>query len=75
MYIHTYIHTYTHIHLCLCLSTFSYIYIYICIHIHIYEANLSEQICLGIPFGDHPLELERYREDQYGPCARMTRAN
>ena len=24
-----------------------------------------------IPFGDHPLKLERYREDQHGPCARM----
>ena len=26
----------------------------------------------GIPFGDHPLTLERYREDLHGPCARMT---
>ena len=23
----------------------------------------------------HPLKLERYREDQHGPCARMTRTN
>ena len=28
-----------------------------------------------IPFGDHPLKLERYREDLHGPCARMTRTN
>ena len=28
-----------------------------------------------IPFGDHPLKLERYREDYHGPCARMTRIN
>ena len=27
-----------------------------------------------IPFGDHPFKLERRREDQHGPCARMTRA-
>ncbi len=26
-----------------------------------------------IPFGIHILKLERYREDQHGPCARMTR--
>ena len=26
-----------------------------------------------IPFGDHLLNLERYREYQHGPCARMTR--
>ena len=26
-----------------------------------------------IPFGDHPLTLERYREYQHVPCARMTR--
>ena len=31
--------------------------------------------CVWIPFGDHPLKLERYREDQHGPCARMTRTN
>ena len=29
----------------------------------------------GIPFGDHPLKLERYREDLYGPRARMTRTH
>ena len=28
-----------------------------------------------IPFGDHPLKLERYREYEPGPCARMTRTN
>ena len=28
-----------------------------------------------IPFGDHPLTLERYREDWHGPCARMTRTD
>jgi len=28
-----------------------------------------------IPFGDHPLTLERCREDYRGPCARMTRTN
>ncbi len=26
-----------------------------------------------IPYGIHILKLERYREDQHGPCARMTR--
>ena len=25
-----------------------------------------------IPFGDHLLKLERYREDYHGPCTRMT---
>ena len=42
---------------------YMYIYIYICIHVY------------WIPFGDHPLKLERYREDWHGPCARMTRTN
>ena len=28
-----------------------------------------------ISFGDHPLKLERCREDQHGPCARMTRTH
>ena len=28
-----------------------------------------------IPFGDHPLNLERYREYSHGPCARITRTN
>ena len=28
-----------------------------------------------IPFGDHPLKSERYREDSHGPGARMTRTN
>jgi len=28
-----------------------------------------------IPSGDHPLKLERYREDWHGPCARVTRTN
>ena len=28
-----------------------------------------------VPFGDHPLKLERRREDSHGPCARMTRTN
>ena len=28
-----------------------------------------------IALGDHPLNLERYREDYHGPCARMTRTN
>ena len=27
-----------------------------------------------IPFEDHPLNLERYREDLHGPCARMRHA-
>ena len=40
-----------------------YVYVYIYIYI------------LWIPFGDHPLKLERCREDQHGPCARMTRTN
>ena len=30
---------------------------------------------IRIPFGDHPIKLERYREDLHGPCARMTRTN
>ena len=29
---------------------------------------------LWIPFGDHPLRLERCREDEHGPCARMKAA-
>ena len=28
-----------------------------------------------IPFGDHSFKLERCREDQHGPCARMTRTH
>ena len=28
-----------------------------------------------VSFGDHPLKLERYREDSHGPCARMTRTH
>ena len=28
-----------------------------------------------IPFGDHPFKLERCREDEHGPCARLTRTN
>ena len=26
-------------------------------------------------FGDHPFKLERYREYQHGPCARVTRTH
>ena len=36
---------------------------------------LSRATMAWIPFGDHPLKLERHREDQHGPCARMTRTN
>ena len=42
-------------------------------------APLPEDRWLGhpyhpwMPFGDHRLKLERHREDQHGPCARMTR--
>ena len=28
-----------------------------------------------IPFGEHPSNLERYGEDQHGPCARMVRTD
>ena len=34
-----------------------YMYVYAYIHIYIYA------IIIRIPFGDHPLKLERYRED------------
>ena len=30
---------------------------------------------IWIPFGDHPSKLERYREDEHDPCARMTRTS
>ena len=41
------------------------------------EAWETVECVLGawIPFGDHPLKLERRREDKHGPCARMTRTH
>ena len=54
-----------------CVDTYwLYISIYVCMYVYIYI-----YIHIGIPFGDHPLELERYREHQCGPCARMTRTS
>jgi len=37
--------------------------------------HLNDRKISWIPFGDHPLNLEQYREDEHGPCARMTRTN
>ena len=37
--------------------------------------HFADTYIVRIPFGDHPLKLERYREDSHGPCARMTRTN
>ena len=37
--------------------------------------RMSWDIYVWIPFGDHPLKLERYREDYHGQCARVTRTN
>ena len=40
------------------------------------ECEFMRRLQAGwIPFGDHPLKLERCREDQHGPCARMTRTH
>jgi hypothetical protein len=40
------------------------------------QACLARRLDYGwIPFGDYPLQVERYREDQHGPCAKMTRAD
>ena len=45
-------------------------------HLHIYaDIRSYTRIYARIPFGDHPLNLERYREDQHGLDARMTRTN
>ena len=46
-------YTYTYIYI--------YIYVYVCIYIYIYISYIY--IYIWIPFGDHPLKLERYRED------------
>ena len=35
--------------------------------------SVSSQLYRRIPFGYHPIKLERDREDYHGPCARMTR--
>ena len=37
--------------------------------------NKLQRIGSWIPFRDHPLKFERYREDKHGLCARMTRTN
>ena len=39
------------------------------------EAKKQNKRRSWIPFGDHPLKLERCREDKHGPCARMTHTN
>ena len=36
----------------------------------IHNAGCSGHASFRIPFGDHPLKLERSREDSRGPCAR-----
>ena len=49
----TYIYIYIYVYMCICVYVYMCMCICICIYIYIYR----------IPFGDHPLNLERYRED------------
>ena len=46
-----------------------------CCHSSSLALPLLVDLCIWIPLEDHPLKLERYREDEHGPCARMTRTN
>ena len=55
-----------------------------CFEILLCQAELCQTLCHSrlflntssrIPFGDHPLKLERYREDWHGPSVGMTRTN
>ena len=52
------------------------IYLYVCIYIHIIRyIYIMTMVTRWIPFGDHPLNMERCREYEYGPCSRMTRTH
>ena len=65
------IYNITHIYIYIYIYNTFKPYIYIYIHIYTYYNVLSSIIALyyvyllglGTPFGDHPLNLERYRED------------
>ena len=88
IYIYMYIHS-IHMHIRLhavyvyIVTYVSYIYTYVTISTYVYtHIRTAQALNPKAPksptlreSGDHPIKLERYREDWHGPCARMTRTN
>ena len=86
--LHIYIYVYKllslslYIYIYICLFIYVHIYVQLALH-KSWRPDLTFHILLTfvlrprarISFGDHPLISERYREDQHGPCARMTRTH